>query len=58
MPGKFRQGTPLELKNKYTGDFITLYGESAALAESLDLPSEKLNGAVRIAVRIPKKQPN
>ena len=44
------EGTPLELKNKYTGDFITLYGESAALAESLDLPSEKLNGAVRIAV--------
>lgn len=34
------EGTPLELKNKYTGDFITLYGESAALAESLDLPSE------------------
>ncbi len=44
------EGTPLELKNKYTGDFITLYGESAALAESLNLPSEKLNGAVRIAV--------
>lgn len=34
------EGTPLELKNKYTGDFITLYGESAALAESLNLPSE------------------
>lgn len=44
------EGTPLELKNKYTGDFITLYGESAALAEGLDLPLEKLNGAVRIAV--------
>lgn len=44
------EGTPLELKNKYTGDFITLYGESASLAERLCLPSEKLNGAVRIAV--------
>lgn len=44
------EGTPLELKNKYTGDFITLYGESASLAERLNLPSEKLNGAVRIAV--------
>ena len=44
------EGTPLELKNKYTGDFITLYGESASLAERLNLPLEKLNGAVRIAV--------
>ena len=30
------EGTPLELKNKYTGDFITLYGESAALARVLN----------------------
>ena len=32
------EGTPLELKNAYTGDFITLYGVSRAEAESLGMP--------------------
>lgn len=32
------EGTPLELKNAYTGDFITLYGVSRAEAESLGVP--------------------
>lgn len=44
------EGTPLELKNKYTGDFITVYGADMDAVLSLGLPTEKLNGAVRISV--------
>lgn len=44
------EGTPLELKNKYTGDFITLYGADKNAAEKLGLPTEELNGAIRISV--------
>lgn len=29
------EGTPLELKNKYTGDFITLYTNDEAAVKSL-----------------------
>ncbi len=43
-------GTPLELKNQYTGDFITLYGASKADAEALGLPIEELSGGFRISV--------
>ena len=44
------EGTPLELKNTYTGDFITLYGIDEAEASKLGMPYENLRGAVRIAV--------
>lgn len=44
------EGTPLELKNAYTGDFITLYGVSEEQAEALGLPYEKVPDAYRIAV--------
>ena len=44
------EGTPLELKNAYTGDFITLYGIDETEASKLGMPYEKLRGAVRIAV--------
>lgn len=44
------QGTPLELKNTYTGDFITLYGTPETAVRALGLPCEVLRGAVRIAV--------
>ena len=43
-------GTPFELKNTYTGDFITLYGVSRAEAEKLGRPLEELRDAYRIAV--------
>ena len=45
------EGTPLELKNKYTGDFITLYNPTEEALETLGLPYEKIRDAVRIAVR-------
>lgn len=43
-------GTPLELKNAYTGDFITLYGVSEAQVRLLGTPYTALRGAYRIEV--------
>lgn len=44
------EGTPLELKNAYTGDFITLYGVTEAQAAAFDLPYDALPGGFRISV--------
>ena len=44
------EGTPLELKNKYTGDFITLYGITEAEAKGLSDKTEALRDAYRISV--------
>ena len=44
------EGTPLALKNAYTGDFITLYGVTEDQAKSLGHPLEPLRGAYRVAV--------
>lgn len=44
------EGTPLQLKNTYTGDFITLYGVSMEQAAELGMPCEMLRDACRIAV--------
>lgn len=49
------KGTPVELKNKYTGDFITMYGENenelADRAKILGKDFKKIPGGIRIAVR-------
>lgn len=44
------EGTPLQLKNTYTGDFITLYGSTREQVEQLGRPYEELRGAYRVAV--------
>lgn len=44
------EGTPVDLKNKYTGDFITLYGIDEDKALKLGYKYEKSGGAVKIAV--------
>lgn len=44
------EGTPLELKNTYTGDYITLYGQDGAELRALGLSCETLRDAVRISV--------
>lgn len=44
------EGTPLSLKNTYTGDFITLYGADAQAVSALGLPYAPLRDAWRIAV--------
>lgn len=44
------EGTPLELKNKYTGDFITLYGLTEEQINTLGMPYETIRDAIRVAV--------
>lgn len=44
------EGTPLELKNKYTGDFITLYGVDESSVKALNLSYTKTSGAYRVSV--------
>lgn len=44
------QGTPIELKNAYTGDFIALYGASEERVKELGYPYERVNGGWRVAV--------
>lgn len=45
------KGTPIELKNRYTGDFITIYGTSKHKIEELGLPYEAGSGGYRIQVK-------
>ena len=45
------KGTPLELKNKYTGDFIRLYGVSEDEVKSMGVAYESLPDGFKIAVK-------
>lgn len=44
------KGTPLELKNAYSGDFVTIYGVKEEQVKSFGLPYEKIRDAYRISV--------
>ena len=44
------EGTPIELKNAYTGDFITLYGATENEVQSLGVPYERVGDSYRIEV--------
>ena len=44
------EGTPLDLKNKYTGDYITLYGVTEDAVKMLGSRYEPLRDAFRISV--------
>ncbi|MGN0709048.1 MAG: ABC transporter ATP-binding protein [Anaerovoracaceae bacterium] len=44
------EGTPLELKNRYSGDFIRLYGCDETEVKSLGMPYETLKGSYRVSV--------
>ena len=44
------EGTPLQLKNTYTGDFISLYGISESDIKKLGAPYEAVGDAYRVAV--------
>lgn len=44
------EGSPLALKNTYTGDFVTIYGIHEEMVEKLGIPYEKLRGAFRFSV--------
>ena len=45
------EGTPLELKNKYTGDFVTVYGINEEEARSLEKPYELMRDEYRLSVK-------
>lgn len=44
------EGTPLQLKNTYTGDFVTLYGVGEEKVKAFGLPYEPIRDAYRVAV--------
>lgn len=44
------EGTPLELKNIYTGDYITIYGEQEENVKKLGTEYEKLRNGYRLFV--------
>lgn len=44
------EGTPLELKNAYTGDYITLYGVNEDTVKKLGTQYEKIKDAYRLFV--------
>ena len=45
------KGTPLELKNEYTGDFVTVYNADESAIKALGLPCENIRDAIRVAVK-------
>ncbi len=49
------EGTPLQLKNAYTGDFVTIYDGTEEQAKLLGKPYELVQGGVRIAVKNTKE---
>ena len=49
------EGTPLELKNRYTGDYITLYGAEEDTVCQFNLPYTKIRDAIRIEVASTKE---
>ncbi|MBR5869310.1 MAG: ABC transporter ATP-binding protein [Clostridia bacterium] len=44
------EGTPRELKNQYTGDFITMYGVSEETVKSLGIPCHPVPGGIRLSL--------
>ena len=45
------EGTPHDLKGRYTGDFVTLYGVEGKEVAALGLPYEKVGEAYRVSVK-------
>lgn len=44
------EGTPIELKNQYTGDFITLYNTEEDSVKKLNAPYEALKNSYKVSV--------
>lgn len=45
------EGTPLSLKNEFTGDFVTIYNAEEEKVKALGLPYEKIRDAFRVSVK-------
>lgn len=44
------KGTPLELKNEYAGDYVTLYGRTEEEIKAFKLPYQTIRDAIRVKV--------
>jgi multidrug/hemolysin transport system ATP-binding protein len=44
-------GTPIDLKNTYTADYVTLYNVADKQVEELGVEYQKINGAYRICLK-------
>lgn len=44
------EGTPIDLKNKYTGDFILLYNVNKTNVENLKVPYSKIVGGYKLTI--------
>lgn len=44
------QGTPLQLKNAYAKDYVTIYAENEQCVQKLNLPYEKIRNGFRLSV--------
>lgn len=44
------EGSPLELKNRYVGDYVTVYGADEQTVAALGLPYEKVRDGFRVSV--------
>ena len=49
------EGTPLQLKNEYTGDFVTVYGANEESVKALGFSYETLPDSFRISVKNTKE---
>ena len=49
------EGTPLELKNAYAADYITLYGATEEEVKTLNVPYEAIRDAYRLTIPNPQK---
>lgn len=45
------EGTPLDLKNRYTGDFITIYGSDENNIKKLGAPYKKIRDVFKVSVK-------
>lgn len=45
------EGTPLSLKNEYTGDVVTIYNAEEEKVKALGLPYEKIRDAFKVSVK-------
>ena len=44
------EGTPLELKNRYAADYLTVYGVDESAAEALGYPVERVRDGLRLSL--------
>ncbi len=44
------QGTPLELKNRYAADYLTVYGANESAVSALGYPTERVRDGVRLSL--------